>query len=109
MSSKPLQLILVVLCLVSVPAFSQAPQPDTPQLEKNVDELLSKLSLEQKIGLLTGTDDMFIHNIPEIGMPAIKMSDGPVGVRRWGPSTAYPSGIAMAASWDRALANTPAQ
>ena len=59
MSSKPLQLILVVLCLVSVPAFSQAPQPDTPQLEKNVDELLSKLSLEQKIGLLTGTDDMF--------------------------------------------------
>src|SRR5262249_3464758 len=30
----------------------------------------------------------------------IKFSDGPVGVRVWGPSTAYPLGIAAAATWD---------
>src|ERR1035437_236161 len=32
------------------------------------------------------------------------MSDGPLGVRTWGPSTAYPAGVALAATWDPALA-----
>jgi beta-glucosidase len=32
------------------------------------------------------------------------MSDGPVGVHDYGPTTAYPAGIALAASWDTDLA-----
>jgi beta-glucosidase len=32
------------------------------------------------------------------------MSDGPLGVRTWGPSTAYPAGVALAATWDPKLA-----
>ena len=32
------------------------------------------------------------------------MSDGPEGVRTWGPTTAWPGGAALAATWDPALA-----
>ena len=35
----------------------------------------------------------------------LKMSDGPEGVRTWGPDTAYAGGIALAAAWDPSLAN----
>src|SRR5208337_125952 len=41
---------------------------------------------------------------PAIGLPRFKMSDGPVGVRTWGPTTAYTAGAALAASWDTDLA-----
>jgi beta-glucosidase len=47
---------------------------------------------------------MFIRSEPSIGFPRLKMSDGPMGVRTWGPSTAYAAGIGLAASWDRELA-----
>jgi beta-glucosidase len=42
--------------------------------------------------------------MPAIGLPRFKMSDGPVGVKTWGPSTTYAGGAALAASWDPALA-----
>jgi beta-glucosidase len=37
-------------------------------------------------------------------MPAIKMSDGPYGVRTWGASTAYAAGVSLAAAWDPEVA-----
>jgi beta-glucosidase len=47
---------------------------------------------------------MFTFAEPSIGLPQLKMSDGPLGVRTWGPSIAYPAGVALAATWDPALA-----
>ena len=35
----------------------------------------------------------------DIGLPKLKMADGPVGVRNYGPSTAFAGGIALAAAW----------
>jgi beta-glucosidase len=64
---------------------------------------MAKLSLQQKIALI-GMDGLYTRAEPEIGLPRLKMSDGPVGVRTWGPSTAYAAGISLAASWDPALA-----
>jgi beta-glucosidase len=65
---------------------------------------VAKLTLEQKIELLGGVDNMFTHAAPAIDLPRLKMSDGPIGVRTWGPTTAYVGGAALAASWDPALA-----
>ncbi|GLQ87447.1 glycoside hydrolase family 3 C-terminal domain-containing protein [Dyella flagellata] len=80
------------------------PAADTPAVEQRVDAMLAKLSLEQKVELLGGVDNFFTHAEPNIGLPALSMSDGPYGVRAVGPSTAYAAGIGLAASWDPALA-----
>ncbi len=65
--------------------------------------MVSRLALEQKIELLGGIDTMFTRPMPSIDLPRFKMSDGPVGVRTWGPTTAYTAGAALAASWDTDL------
>jgi beta-glucosidase len=47
--------------------------------------LLAKLSLEDKISLLTGADYWHLRAHPSIGLRPIRTSDGPAGVRgpRW--------------------------
>ena len=39
----------------------------------------------------------------QLGLPQLKMADGPVGIRNSGSSTSYPAGICMAATWDPEL------
>lgn len=72
--------------------------------EKKIDEILSKLTLEEKIQLLSGSSMMSSAGIARLGIPAFRMSDGPVGAHIPPPSTAYAAGIGLAASWDRDLA-----
>jgi beta-glucosidase len=95
--------LFAMLLNCSAAISAQAPAPDSPAIEAQAHAMLAKLTLEQKIVLLGGVDWMFTHPIPAIGLPRLKMSDGPVGVRSWGPTTAYPAGAALAASWDVAL------
>jgi len=96
----------VFLCALPGPGVvcAQGPVADSPAIEQRVDALLSRLTLEQKIDLIGGVDSLYIRAVPEIGFPRLKMSDGPLGVRSWGPDTAYAGGIALAATWDTALA-----
>jgi len=82
-----------------------SPVPDSPAIEKRVDAMLAKLTLQQKIELIGGQDSMYIRAEPSVGFPRLKMSDASMGVRTWGPDTAYPGGIALAASWDPRLAH----
>lgn len=92
-----------ILAFTSV-AVAQAPGPDSPDLEAKAHALVARLTLEQKIELLGGVDGMFTHAAPAIQLPRLKMSDASVGVRTWGPTTAYAGGVALAATWDRAFA-----
>jgi beta-glucosidase len=67
--------------------------------------LVRRLTLEEKVRLLTGRDSWSLHPLPSIGLRSIVLSDGPVGVRgdTWderSPSVNFPSPTAMAASWD---------
>ena len=78
--------------------------PDSSAIEAQAHALLSKLTLEQKIELLGGIDGMYTRPMPAIDLPRFKMSDASVGVRTWGPTTAYAGGSALAASWDIDLA-----
>ncbi|MFT4305976.1 MAG: glycoside hydrolase family 3 C-terminal domain-containing protein [Microbacterium sp.] len=71
--------------------------------------LLDRLSLEQKAAFVQGADFWTTVPLPEIGVRAMTLSDGPAGVRgpRWDerdPSLNLPSGSALAASWDAQLA-----
>jgi len=78
--------------------------PDSPEIEARAHAILAKLTLEQKIDLLGGTDNMYTQAIPSADLPRLKMSDGPLGVRTFGPTTAYAGGAALAATWDPEVA-----
>lgn len=79
-------------------------------IHQKVDTLMQQLTLKEKLNLLGGTG-FTTKPIPRLGIPALKMVDGPLGVRaneirkppHW-PATAFPSGTALAASWDTSLA-----
>jgi beta-glucosidase len=93
---------VVILLLVSL-GWAQAPSLATPAIEARADALLKQLSLEEKIDLIGGVDDFYIRGIKHIGLPSLKMSDGPIGVRNYGPSTTF-GGLGLAATWDLDLA-----
>jgi beta-glucosidase len=70
-----------------------------------VEKLLGQMTLEEKLACIGGINAMSIRPIPRLGLPEIRMSDGPLGVRRDKPSARYPAGIALAATWNLDLAH----
>jgi beta-glucosidase len=94
--------ILTLFIALTMSLFAQesaGPVPRTTAIDQRVDAMLAKMTLEQKLELIGGEEDMFIRAVPAAGFPRLKMSDGPDGVRTWGPDTAYAGGIALAATW----------
>ena len=92
--------ILLLLCLIA-PALSLA---QTTETEKQINDTIAKMTLEEKITMLSGSSMMASAPLPRLGIPALRMSDGPVGAHIPPPSTAFAAGIGLAASWDRDLA-----
>ena len=84
-TAKILVIIYILLSLGCV--FAQPPSLVTPAIEARAEAMLKQLSLEEKIDLIGGVNDFYIREIKHIGLPALKMSDGPMGVRNYGPST----------------------
>ena len=80
-----------------------------PTGEQDLLERVARLSLEQKVRLLTGADFWSLYAEPAIGLRRLVVSDGPAGVRgeTWDErnhSANLPSPTAIAASWDDELA-----
>jgi beta-glucosidase len=77
-------------------------------LDQRAEALLSQLTLKEKVALLSGRDIWRTVPIERLGIPSITMTDGPHGVRATrreadrpvGPTTAFPTGVSMAATWD---------
>ncbi len=99
-------LLFFISSATLAPAQSSAPisQPPSSEIERRVESILSQMTLEEKIDLLGGVDGFFIRDLPRLGLPRLKMADGPLGVRNFGPATAMAGGISLAATWDPALA-----
>jgi len=93
-----------VFLAVAAFSFGQAPSPSPSELEKKVDALVGKMTLEQKIDMLGGINTFDVRGYPDLGLPVLHTSDGPIGVRNNGPDTAMAGGISLASSWDPALA-----
>src|SRR5579863_5370004 len=114
----------------AVCAGGQAPPANAPYknssvpVERRVADLLGRMTTEEKATMLAGAGWMESAAIERLGIPSIKMADGPMGVRAWsGPSavtnaagsrmvvqtTAFPSGVAMAATWDTDLVQREGQ
>jgi beta-glucosidase len=115
-----------IVCLAQKPSSSDVPPYKNSSLpvEQRVQDLLGRMTLQEKVAMLSGAD--WMQSVPNqrLGIPSIKMADGPLGIRSWaGPSsetgaevakkqvttTAFPAGIAMAATWDTELSQSEGQ
>ena len=92
-------IILTTSCATSA---QRAASP--ADVERQVDALLGQLTDAEKIQLLGGVDGFYTYAVDQLHIPRLKMSDGPIGTRNDGPTTAYPAGVALAATWDPAIA-----
>ncbi|KAI1451722.1 beta-glucosidase [Annulohypoxylon moriforme] len=71
----------------------------------DIEDTLSKLTLDEKIELISGADFWHTKAIPRLGIPSLRMSDGPNGVRgsrlfNGVPAACTPCGTGLAATWD---------
>ena len=75
----------------------------------DIDQILRQLSLEEKVSLLSGFNSWYTNKIDHAGVPSIKMSDGPNGVRgdsiSGKTSACFPCAISIGSTWDLALVN----
>jgi beta-glucosidase len=69
-----------------------------------IDELLAQLTVDEKAAMAAGTDLWHTAAVERLGIPPLKVTDGPIGARgeRWtgGRSAAFPCGTALGATWD---------
>ena len=83
-----------------------------------IQEIIGKLTLEEKAALLQGWSTWTTREIPRLGIPSIFLSDGPHGLRKQAgaedhlglnasiPATCFPTAATMANSWDVSLGET---
>jgi beta-glucosidase len=106
-------LAFLLLLITSEMSFSQT----NPATEKRIQQLIKKMTLKEKVGMLHGNSKFYTSDVKRLGIPEWALSDGPHGVRaemnrhNWNyagltndSSTCFPPGTAMAASWNLELA-----
>lgn len=92
---------LIVVFLFSYQLFAQS---NNAASDKAAD-LVKRMTIEEKVDYIGGIG-FAIRPVPRLEIPALEMSDGPIGVRSNSgfPSTVYAAGIGLAASWNPELA-----
>lgn len=87
------------------------------KIEKQIEDLVKELTLDEKIGMIHGAGLFRTEGVRRLGIPPVKMSDGPMGVRNefpddsWVPVghsddyvTYLPCNSALASTWNRKIA-----
>jgi beta-glucosidase len=100
-----------IAILASTPSWGQADPlylDSKAPLEKRVDDLFGRLTLDEKISLLMGGTSCTTCAIPRLNVPVMRMADAGAGVRgidgtNGGPATQFTCGVMMASTWDPAL------
>ena len=114
------KIIGVIACglfLNAAAASSQVTDKEKVQMEKRIEKLIKKMTLEEKVGLLHGNSKFYVAGVERLGIPEWSLSDGPHGVRAeinrhdwayagWTKDSAsyFPTGTAFAAAWNPELA-----
>ena len=97
---KTLAAIFLALACVTGEA-----QEITKECKERAAAIVSRMTLQEKIDYISGYKDGFhLRPIQRLGIPEIRLADGPQGVRNNTKSTLFACGVAAAASWDEELA-----
>ena len=114
------QNLIMMLCLVGALIATKGMAQNTLVLrEDNMDDIVKAMTVEEKVGLLVGCQEAMMPGaagntrpIERLGIPMTILCDGPAGLniepKREGTDqtfycTGFPTGTAMASSWDIAL------
>ena len=95
-------------------------QTEEQRLMKHIDQLVAKMTLEEKVSLTAGRDAWSTQPIERLDIPYIWVADGPHGLRRapstdkmgygdQAPATCFPTASALSATWDVDLLNEVGQ
>ena len=98
--------LISIAAVLGAQMFALAGCPTISQADRErAAFLVSQMTLKEKCTLIAGTGDGF-HTaaIERLGIPSVRMADGPQGVRNKTNSTYYPCGISLAASFNREVA-----
>lgn len=107
MKLTTLGLVLAVLAAACSNSSSSSGVDD--DLENRVDELLSQMTLEEKVSLMAGDGVVFpsegatmwgAPGVERLGVPPFVMADGPRGVGPAEGATTFPVGMARGATWE---------
>lgn len=115
--TKIIGVIACGLFLNAAAVSSQVTDKEKVQMEKRIEKLIKKMTLEEKVGLLHGNSKFYVAGVERLGIPEWSLSDGPHGVRAeinrhdwayagWTNDSAsyFPTGTAFAAAWNPELA-----
>lgn len=104
----------VLLFLLWISLVGAQPAQITPrQAKQRARRIVARMTLSEKIsqmhGIQTPTLYRIVPGVPRLGIPPFRITNGPAGVGPGGAgpqlrATALPAPIALAASWDPALA-----
>ncbi|MDD2960707.1 MAG: glycoside hydrolase family 3 C-terminal domain-containing protein [Muribaculaceae bacterium] len=85
---------IIFVLLIGVVVFATSAKNDATLSLNNIDKIIASMTIEQKAGLLVGTDTMigarhhkvigsagFTVAYDSLGIPSVNLADGPVGVR----------------------------
>ncbi|WP_455584188.1 glycoside hydrolase family 3 C-terminal domain-containing protein [Bacteroides sp.] len=102
---------LASLQVFGEPTGNPAVSPEVPSNpsgdpKERASELVRLMTKSEKLAYVGGVDWMYTRSVPRLGIPQMKMSDGPQGVGTWGNSTAYPCDLCLAATWNENLAHS---
>ncbi len=96
-------ILSTILAAAALPASAQVYKDATASVDSRVEDLLGRMTLEEKIDYIGGYRGFYIRGIERLGVPEIKLTDGSVGTHKDGRSTAYPAGVLSASTWNRSL------
>ena len=115
-------IILTAAVLFSAVCFAQKTNdrpvyldPNAP-VEERVEDALSRMTLEEKVGMTTAQSKFSSRGVPRLGIPEVWHTDGPHGIRpevlwdEWDQAgwtndscTAFPALVNLAATWDKEM------
>ncbi len=75
---------------------------DTGAHDKTIKDILSRMTLEEKVSLCSGSGVIDFKGVPRLGIPAVRLTDGPRGPHG-DSSTGFPCGVGLASSWNPSL------
>ncbi len=109
-------LVAAPFVMVACATTPQTPQSKLLAHDKEINEIIAGMSLEEKVEMLHSKTNMSSEGIPRLGIQEIRYSDGPFGIREEGgdhfqslgwttdSATYFPTGSALAATWSEELA-----